>query len=414
MHYKNDKKLIFFCSVYLTPLGLGKFSYNLGKITELEDRFFRVSRFLTMLYSFRNIPWDEVEIYLETDLELQEVNKKIKVSILEIFPDAVIHNFRLDSRLKWENASEKYDDNDVIFLQANDDHALISNTVSEFLDVANKINNEFPLGQVTHFPEILGTLHREKLKNFGRNLNRERYVDAVGAIGTILVNAGFFKSWWQEGKIPDHEKIVRPDNPFGKSVVFFKAKMLVPTSELVRHLDGYSHVNLNYPVSPLRNLLVFNQEITPYFLISSESWISSMWPTQLFPYARENSNKILNTSDLVKVSYKSDEPRGILSDLRIGVARIQTAWSWRIFPTDVFNILANPHPIKKAIYFPSIFIAFFSKSVIKNVIDIIDPFIILFLYPLKSNEKVRNFMNHIYCNGSRRTIKEFFLKRKFH
>lgn len=406
MYINSKPNLHFFCSVFLTSTGLGNFSYDLGNVFNSSDDFFRLSRFLTALNSYKDIPWKSVTIFFDTEERWKIYSDSIKVSILSIFPEAKIFTNRLSSRIEWENATKSFNDREVIFLQTNDDHAFVAQSADEFFEIVNRIekNDEAPLGSVTHFPEILGVYQRELIKNIFRKRPIHRYIDAIGTIGTVLVRSDFLKSWWTPGRIPDNVKIVRPDNPFGPSVEFSKVKIFVPKMELVRHMDGYSHANLRYPVSPLRNLLVFDpNESLGFRYADNPKWNYRLWPTRLYAYNSLNFFGKKNSADMLSIVKSDSDTDSLLTDLRLGVARLQTAWSWRIMVSDSIHIFNGPSSLRKVTFIPALLIALFSKSTFKNFFDILDFFILAIFFPLKNIPIFRRFMNDIYYLGFWRT-----------
>lgn len=359
-------------SVYLSSEGLKFQRYKIDSLSPLDDSYFRIGRFLTSLHTLKEVCWDSVSIYFETDKAWQSIKSQIGQSIKEIFPDAKVYPFRLEYVNQWKTVSAGFSDNDVVFLQANDDHSFVatdSKALEEMIDVLIH-SDEIKLGGVTHFPELIGLAARSRNKKFQMGFIS---IPVGYAVGTTLVKSSFFKSWWDEKYFGAKEQIVRPDNPLGRSVTFDLVPMIIPKVELVRHMDGYSHVGLYRPLAPLRNLIQFNPEYeSPYLLIKDKTWKRDYWPAKIFGYSSTGA-------DLHHVDFADGETR--LHRIKVIVSRFQANWALRyaFFPLKTIRKDSSHSE-----FITGLVISTFTLPIIRNIPDVILDFPVRALLRLHS------------------------------
>jgi hypothetical protein len=342
-------------SVYICPEGLGQQKYELGACRDASDQFFRISRYFTALHSLTLLKWESVTIYLETDACWAHLKQDIIDKTYLIHPSATILPYRLALASQWKDASEAYDSDAIIYLHSNDDHAFVSEGIRDFQNLVNVMhaNSDIKLGAVTHHPEMLGLLFRNRtLKRRGANTVQIGY-----AIGTTLVRGSFFRSWWGQANFEDQEKIVRPDNPFGKSVTFEQVKMLIPMKEQIRHLDGYSHLGLFLPLTPIRNSLTY-RSIDDQYVLTEDLWKYGYWPSKLFASNGRGCDFHITATR---------EHDSLWDHVRIGVARIQASCALRISLTRLICMLRSPNdPIRVMAVMPAVVLGLLSPCVLRN------------------------------------------------
>jgi len=342
-------------SVFVTPHGLNKF--RIERVLN-DSQTFRVDRFLTACMSMRTIDWQTVRIFLTIDSSWSQFESNIKAALLKIFPIAQFLGDRLERRSDWFKATSFYSQDDLILLQANDDHAFVCQDENYFNDYLSLFSSDHKLllAGVTHFPEMQVLASRKRVtKTVGKN--SPHFVTEVNyAIGTTLVKGSFLNSWWAAGKIMDETKIVRPDNPFGESVSFPYTKMLIPKFELFRHMDGYGHILMHRPLSPLRNLVSLEE-----FSLSTSSnseWKLGRWPARLVAYSGEGCDLHQTRNRMTKIDC-------VTSD----IALLQSYWALRLMPGQAQHALQNRN-LRTRVY--SIFVGVLTAltpPIIRNVPD---------------------------------------------
>ena len=341
-------------NVFVTPVGLNKF--RIDKVMDSSSTF-RIDRFLTACSTFNSIPWKSVAIYLKLDPSWSHLQSDVNRALMRIFPTASIHNHRIESRSEWEMVSQKYPDEDSIFLQANDDHAVVCQDpeyLKEFIQTFCQ-ESYFEMAALTHFPEMQTLISKKINSRFSPHsplLSGKIHY----AIGTQLIKSSFFKQWWLKGKIQDETYIFRPDNPFGESVIFNPIEMLIPQKELFRHMDGYGHIGMHRPLGPLRNLGRLADFINPNFQI--QKWDVGLWPARIRAYSGTGS-------DLHDTFSQLDG----FSRFRVGVALLQSHWSLKYMPNRARCILASINIKNGSMVFVISFIATLTLPMLRNVPD---------------------------------------------
>ena len=317
---KSDLNLL--VSVYLSPNGLGK--YSISKVQDKNDPFFRISRFISGLISLQKLDFHTVKIFFDTDPIWEHTKPKIESIIGDIFPTAEVSSKRLLYRPEWDQVTSSYASDDLILLHCNDDHAYVCQKPELICRCCEYLKNhqDVPLCAVTHHPEMVSLVYNRGLQNviisdFGFE------VDVDYAVGTTLVRADFLQSWWAPRNFQDTERIAKPDNPLGKSVQFDPVKMLIPSYEILRHMDGYGHVRNQRPLAPLKNLIRFNDidlQNTPY----SQEWLIGLWPSRIFGLSGKGVD-LHAVQPLEKSSF--------FHFFRTQVASLQAVWCFKFDPS---------------------------------------------------------------------------------
>ena len=227
-------------SVYLTDLTIrGKDYHGAGSPSQNK-----VEQFLSSVHSIYDLGLATQDFYMELDKPYLKYWDITVDRINQLFPNAKIYPYRLDSYSKWLKAAHSVPlSSKLVLLQANHDHPYVNPDKSFFWDFAKEISefDNYVIGQITHWPEFVAlSQNREWItkKNMGLLQHNVNHV-----IGTTLVSRNFFISWWEKDFTNGH-KIVRPDNPFGPSVRLKNILGITPSTELFRHLDGYGYIGI--------------------------------------------------------------------------------------------------------------------------------------------------------------------------
>jgi hypothetical protein len=344
-------------SVFLTPDYITRYrTPALNKNS--QSKYDRIDKFLTMVHSIAEINWESVDIYLSMDPKWKKFEPLIHDQLNTIFPNRILGE-RLSLVSQWRNATAEFSAKDIILLQANDDHALVPGSKNYLHEIGNIMSSEnsIKMSAITHYPEFRGLLHRERKIAVPGRPNTIR-VD--NAIGTTLVKGDFLRSWFNSQNFSQEIKIVRPDNPFGKSVYFPPTEMLIPDREVMRHMDGYSHALLYRPLSPLRNTKLFSEESS--LINDLQPWKIGLWPSAQFGYRGKGV-------DFYQQNHEANET--FLNSIRIDIGNIVAANSLSINFQSFLSIL-NPKYSKNNLYkFFIFFIAVLNINVFRNIPDFI-------------------------------------------
>lgn len=388
----NLPQLHLISSVYLSPKALSEQNYDTSKLLLESDRFSRVGRFFTGLLSFRHIPWETVSIFFELDSVWRHLEPSIIEGVNKIFPQAKVVNKRFTNPKDWISAAQKLQKNSIIYLHCNDDHALVSSPAT-FVYEAQRLhdNHSAVITMVTHFPEVKGMLYRQKPLH---DLRGRDNIKVGYAQGTTLVKTDFYRQWWSKRNIAADEFIVRPDNPFGKSIIFEKATALVPRSELVRHMDGYAHVATQRPLAPIRNLVEWKPS-SPDSIQTGVQFESVLWPGLLLGVSGKGAD-LHSTYALGK----------FWPDVLVGVARLNAQWALRIHMGDLHNARFHPDGLRSKTFFLSLIISSLRPQNMLNALDtILDPlFLIISGVFSRFWEPFSIILRDVYYLGSRRSL----------
>ena len=176
-----------------------------------------------------------------------------------------IYSHRLEYFSQWHEAGKNIPfDVEFILLMNNLDHVFVPESNEYFMQFLRflKTREENVIGCILHWPEFIsgiGTKIFTHLVGEGENIFVNK---TVATYGTTIIKPSFFRSWWEKD-FTDGSRIVRPDNPFGHSVMFNWAPHYITSREFFRHLDGYGHVGITAPqAGPLKPCCLYlNGEI---------------------------------------------------------------------------------------------------------------------------------------------------------
>lgn len=209
---------------------------------------------------------------------------------------------------------------------ANDDHAYVHTDSMPFIDFCTEVlelskkNQGRALGDLTHFPGPIRTL--SLYSTFGAKKGETKRSFIVTSIhGTCVITPNLFYEWWRKD-FTHGNRIPRPDNPFGPSVEFAPANVLVPSVEIHRHLDGTgcgTRISRKYNV--LRpSCRIFenppNSESIKSWRVLETQWSYGLWPDTPFSYDKSSGIDLYSTfpiSDSIVERFRVDMSRLIIA-----------------------------------------------------------------------------------------------------
>ena len=352
-------------SVFLSPTGIGSFRYNIRSLRPGRDPFFRIGRFLTGLQTLTALDFESVRIHFSTDPKWASFRPQIARSTTLLMPQAEICGERLYRAREWAVAAQNYNRSDVVLLHANDDHALLGESSAremKSLALALQSDANVPMASITHFPEVAASIAGNTNPPLdGAGFREHR---TTRGLGTTLVRGDFFQTWFAEGTFAGEEVVVRPDNPSGRSVRFSPSISLVPNREVMRHMDGYSHVFMQRPLAPLRNLVVFTpaQHSEPFQVVAT-AWTARLWPSRIFGF--NGSGADVHLTDVTSHSPSFWEI------VRVQIAVFQLYWGIRVLPDNFRWVIPERRRFARMV---SICLALCTFPIFRNIPE-------LFLHP---------------------------------
>lgn len=236
----NKVHLIYTCII--TNKALNKESAR-----DYEHNNIRLEQFLSSLHSMNCLSISSANFYLEIDDEFSKHIQLIESQIKMNFKFYTLVWKRLELFQDWVDAKNEIpSETQLILLQSNFDHIYTLPSPIPFFQFCDSVIKAGPrsVGEITHWPEAISEFSRpwcfsQNIQSSDETLIRNTNL----CVGTILVTHDLFCEWWDKD-FTEGARIVRPDNPFGPSVRFPNANLVVPFIELFRHLDGYSHVGV--------------------------------------------------------------------------------------------------------------------------------------------------------------------------
>jgi len=205
----------------------------------------RLEIFLSALHSWSKLQLINPYFFIELDDDFTEYRDLVASEIVGNFVNPVVEWKRLLYFNDWAEISTVLTNKNVglITLITNDDHAYVHIDSQPFQDFSKEVvslselNGGRAIGDLTHFPGVIRNL--SLYSSFHPNKGGVARSHKVKTIhGCCLVTPKLFAEWWAED-FTDGKRIPRPDNPFGPSVEFVPAIVLIPPVEILRHIDGY-------------------------------------------------------------------------------------------------------------------------------------------------------------------------------
>jgi hypothetical protein len=258
----------------------------------------RLEIFLTSLQSWSKLGLTHPYFFIELDddfLKYQEiVDSVIKLNFIE----PVIKWERLITFEDWSKISTNLQEQkiDLITLIANDDHAYVHTDPQPFLEFSKEINDLSErsggraLGDLTQLPGPIRIL--SLYSNFHPNKgDSKRSFKVTTMHGCCIVTTKLFLEWWASD-FTGGSRIPRPDNPFGPSVKFTPANVLIPSLEILRHMDGIGDgtritrkYNVLRPIYRIRERLVSHEGEKPWDLVEVP-WEYGLWPRSPYSHTK--------------------------------------------------------------------------------------------------------------------------------
>ena len=359
-------------SVYLTDVPLYRSNFQELSVNKSPNQN-KVDQFLSTLHSIQKIKFDSAEIYFELAKEYSEFKDQIINQIKKCVPKASIYFSRLECFDDWKVAAGKIPTSaQIVLLKANHDHVFLPQNVDSFYQFLSNLLSfgEQFVGEITHWPEFIGDVRSRSWEKTAKSNEINFITTTTNAIGTCAISPAFFKSWWVND-FTKGSRIVRPDNPFGPSVIFAPVKRVVPTMEFFRHLDGPAYPEVTAPVSaPLRACCIADSKIIKHTDWTYGNFLFSKTrkdlPTQPTKFGKNTVSILINQILLIsarKVNFKN-----------------------------IYYIsIANKYSVGK-FAFLFFFICFINKYFLRKILNLLLPIFIgnLYLY------KIRCYFVNIY------------------
>ena len=248
----------------------------------------RLEIFLSALHSWSKLQLINSYFFVELDDDFVNYKDLVASEIAANFINPIVEWRRLLYFDDWSKISKLLTEQNIalITLITNDDHAYVHSDSQPFQDFSREVasQSEFNrgrvLGDLTHFPGVIRSL--SLYSSFHPNKGGVARSHKVKTIhGCCLVTPKFFAEWWASD-FTDGKRIPRPDNPFGPSVDFPPAIVLIPPVEILRHIDGYgegTRTSQKYNVLRPTCRILKNIESRDSHKLVVGPWQYGLWPS---------------------------------------------------------------------------------------------------------------------------------------
>jgi len=215
-----------------------------------DDRY-EVFKYCLSSYSVCNPLITKSIFFIELSDEYKNMKDDLENHIMSNFTQEKVilnwyrNNYTSDWRKFYSDTLSSIDD-EIIWLAVNDDHIFLDNNINTLKTgekILNEDNNKMSSVIFSHWFEFIRIA---EILN-GVPIENNEYIKFKHNIfcGVQIITKQRFYRYWHEYDYGD-SLVFRTDNLSGLSTNPFDGNMYVPTKELCRHYDGYSHVG-NFP-----------------------------------------------------------------------------------------------------------------------------------------------------------------------
>lgn len=184
--------------------------------------------------------------YIELAPEFGNRQAELEEYISKLFPTdkLELHWYRINYTRDWREMSQQFTDDDIIWYAGNDDHIFIDYDLDlVYSGIKTLQQDPDPLSVIiySHWSEQvnLANYYHGELTADGDYI---KFVWDEKCAAVALLTGARFKKYWQDNQHGDH-LIFRSDGLYQLIGYQIHAPQYTPTRELVRHYDGYWHVN---------------------------------------------------------------------------------------------------------------------------------------------------------------------------
>lgn len=288
----------------------------------------RLEIFLTSLRSWSKLAIERSYFFIELDEEFVQYRDLVAAEIESGFANPNIRWKRLLYFKDWAEVSSMIaKDVDLIVLMANDDHAYVHPDSQPFLEFCGEVldmsskNNQRALGDLTQLPGPIRRLAHYSPFDFKEGDSRRSF-KVTTIHGCCLVTPKLFAEWWVND-FTEGKRIPRPDNPFGPSVEFAPVSLLVPSVEIMRHMDGIgdgTRISRKYNV--LRPTCRIEEvagadSVSRTPLVRYIPWSYSLWPESPYSHSKKRG------ADLYRMYPLGDS---FIEKFRVDLSRLVVAY----------------------------------------------------------------------------------------
>lgn len=233
------------------------------RLNNAPNYFPRYDVFKYMLYSYRNIPFSEIYLFILLDHEYLEKKEELTNYIYETFSNLtndkihIVHD-RYTQQEPWipfiNHLVEKHGFNESVFLMQNDDHIFVDfnmDILNEGVKLLENDPSEYKEVSISHFPEAIKyAVKKPECILCGNYLKHNAtFLEGMKIYNLKTLHFVFVQyKWKNQHNRMDGLLIEMTNRPYEDD--FLSTARYVPLRELVRHFDGYDHVHMDRTACP--------------------------------------------------------------------------------------------------------------------------------------------------------------------
>jgi hypothetical protein len=244
--------MILLLSIFLTDT---RFQHTL---CFFPTRYSRLDIFKYTLKSYKNLPFTDLYFYIKLDSCFKNEEEHLQKYIFDIFGHISAEKIKIifdryTLQEQWipiiTNLKEKHP-NKLVWFTQNDDHIFIdfnNDILNEGIELLKNEKEKYKTLIYSHFPEVLKLSGQYEMpKIIGNYLKTNlNYMDSIQLSSIDFLYFIFVETKWNCENIRTDTIFI---NLYGISTppkdLFCKQVCYIPLRELVRHFDGYAHVNI--------------------------------------------------------------------------------------------------------------------------------------------------------------------------
>jgi len=252
-------------SIYLLQMILLFTTFLTSKrMNNVPNYFPRYDVFKYMLYSYRNIPFSEIYLFILLDDEFSEKKDELTNYIYETFSNLTndkihITYDRYTRQEQWipfiTHLIEKHGINETVFFMQNDDHIFVDfnmDILNEGVKLLESDPNEYKCISISHWPESIkysGRYSEPILKGNYLNISCTA-LEGMRIFNMKTLHFIYIQHKWKNPHIRIDELMLSELTTRPIDDDFLSMSNYIPLRELVRHFDGYDHVQIDRSAYP--------------------------------------------------------------------------------------------------------------------------------------------------------------------
>jgi hypothetical protein len=222
-------------------------------------RYSRIDIFKYTLKSYKNLPFTDLYFFIKLDECFKNEEFNLQNYIFEIFSHIPVEKIKITFdrytlQEQWipiiTNLKEKHH-NELVWFTQNDDHVFIdfnNDILNEGIQLLKNEKEKYKTLLYSHFPEYIKMSGKYETPELVDNYIKTHlnYTDSIQLVSIDFLYLIFIEIKWNCENIRTdtilsflHNVHIPPKDLFWKQVVY------IPLKELVRHFDGYAHVNIH-------------------------------------------------------------------------------------------------------------------------------------------------------------------------